>query len=54
MALEKTKSLPQQTVSIGDRYTIDIELPVKMGMGGILVSGVEEVYDIPRILLPKT
>lgn len=54
MALEKTKSLPQQIVSIGDRYTIDIELPVKMGMGGILVSGVEEVYDIPRILLPKT
>ena len=54
MALEKTKSFPQQTVSIGDRYTIDIELPVKMGMGGILVSGVEEVYDIPRILLPKT
>lgn len=33
-------------VSVGDRYDIDIALPVEMGMGGILVDGVEDVYQL--------
>ena len=33
----------QQMVSIGDRFDVDLELPLQNGMGGILVSGVEEV-----------
>jgi len=41
----------QQMVSIGDRFDVDLELPIKNGMGGILVSGVEEVYEIPEILV---
>ncbi len=37
-------------VSIGDRYDIDLALPIKMGMGGILVNGVKEVYSLTKIL----
>jgi len=35
-------------LAVGDRYDMDIALPLEMGMGGILVSGVEEVYQIPE------
>lgn len=37
-------------VSVGDRFDIDLAVPLKMGMGAILVSGVEEVYFLPKIL----
>ncbi|MCR5725136.1 MAG: HAD family hydrolase [Treponema sp.] len=50
LAMEKTQSTAGECISIGDRYDIDIALPLKMGMGGILVSGVEEVYAIPEFL----
>lgn len=30
-------------ISIGDRYDIDLALAIELGMGGILVSGAEEV-----------
>ena len=39
-----------ECISIGDRYDIDLALPLEMGMGGILVRGVEEVYELPQIL----
>jgi phosphoglycolate phosphatase/putative hydrolase of the HAD superfamily len=43
--------VPWETcVSIGDRYDIDLALPLEMGMGGILVDGVEDVYKLPGIL----
>jgi len=38
-------------VSVGDRYEIDIALPLELGMGGILVDGVEDVYKLPEIFL---
>ena len=41
----------QNCLAIGDRYDMDIKLPLEMGMGGILVSGVEEVYQIPKSVL---
>jgi phosphoglycolate phosphatase/putative hydrolase of the HAD superfamily len=37
-------------VSIGDRYEIDLALPLEMGMGGVLVDGVEDVYRLPQAL----
>ena len=40
-----------ECLAIGDRYDMDIALPLEMGMGGILVSGVEEVYQIPKSVL---
>jgi len=30
---------------------MDISLPLEMGMGGILVSGVEDVYQISEYVL---
>ena len=45
-------SVPAETcVSIGDRYDVDLNIPLKMGMGGILVDGVEDVYELPGIIL---
>jgi phosphoglycolate phosphatase/putative hydrolase of the HAD superfamily len=41
----------ERCISIGDRYEIDIALPLEMGMGGILVDGVEDVYALPELLL---
>ena len=38
-------------LAVGDRYDMDIKLPLEMGMGGILVSGVEEVYQIHKYVL---
>lgn len=41
----------ENCIAIGDRYDMDIALPLKMGMGGILVNGVEEVYQIHENVL---
>ena len=41
---------PESCVSVGDRYDIDIALPLEMGMGGILVDGVKDVYTLPQVL----
>ena len=49
-ALELTKTAAENAVAIGDRYDLDIELPLRMGMGGIEVSGVEDVYGLNEIL----
>lgn len=37
-------------ISIGDRYDIDLDLPIKLGMGGILVNGAEDVCKLVDIL----
>jgi phosphoglycolate phosphatase/putative hydrolase of the HAD superfamily len=42
---------PGACVAVGDRYEIDIALPLELGMGGILVDGVEDVYKLPEILV---
>lgn len=41
----------ENCIAIGDRYDMDIALPLEMGMGGILVNGVEEVYQIHKNVL---
>lgn len=51
LALEKMGLKAEECVAIGDRYDLDIALPLKMGMGGILVSGVEEVYGLHENLV---
>ena len=40
----------EKCLSVGDRYDIDLAVPLEMGMGGILVSGVIDVYELPEIL----
>ncbi|MDR1802133.1 MAG: HAD family hydrolase [Treponema sp.] len=42
---------PETCVSIGDRYDIDLDIPLKLGMGAILVDGVEDVYQLPGVLV---
>jgi phosphoglycolate phosphatase/putative hydrolase of the HAD superfamily len=44
---------PKSCVSVGDRYDIDIALPLELGMGGILVNGVEDVYNLPEVLIQR-
>lgn len=41
---------PPNLISIGDRYEVDIEPALGLGMGGILVEGVEEVCGLPDFL----
>jgi len=42
---------PAETcISIGDRYDIDLALPLEIGMGAILVDGVEDVYELAGVL----
>ncbi|GHT89189.1 haloacid dehalogenase [Spirochaetia bacterium] len=43
---------PDACVSIGDRYDIDILLPLELGMGGILVDGVADVYKLKELDRP--
>ncbi len=45
LALERTNSRAEECISIGDRYDIDLSLPIQMGMGGVLVDGAEEVIE---------
>lgn len=45
-ALEWLGVKAEECLAIGDRYDMDIALPLEMGMGGILVTGVEEVYQL--------
>jgi phosphoglycolate phosphatase/putative hydrolase of the HAD superfamily len=42
-------TVPEACVSVGDRYDIDIALPLELGMGGILVDGVRDVYKLPEL-----
>lgn len=50
LAAQRTGAVVEECLSVGDRYDIDLALPRRMGMGAILVSGVEEVYSLPEIL----
>jgi FMN phosphatase YigB (HAD superfamily) len=36
---------PERCVSVGDRYDVDIAPSLELGMGGIMVEGVEDVYS---------
>ncbi|MBN1410749.1 MAG: HAD family hydrolase [Spirochaetales bacterium] len=48
--LSKRLGMPfNRMVSIGDRMAVDVELPVTLGMGGILVDSMQDVYSLPRV-----
>ncbi len=47
----KRAGVPVETcLSVGDRYDIDIATPLEMGMGGILVENVKDVYNLKKML----
>lgn len=50
LAAKITGAALDECLSVGDRYDMDISLPLKMGMGGILVGGVCDVYMLPEII----
>ncbi len=41
---------PGRCVSIGDRFDVDLAPAMELGMGAILVDGVEDVYRLPELL----
>jgi phosphoglycolate phosphatase/putative hydrolase of the HAD superfamily len=41
---------PEHCISVGDRYDIDLAIPLELGMGGILVDGVKDIYELPELL----
>jgi FMN phosphatase YigB (HAD superfamily) len=41
---------PGRCVSIGDRFDVDLVPAMELGMGAILVGGVEDVYLLPECL----
>ena len=49
-AAHRTEAAIEECLSVGDRYDIDIVLPLDLGMGGILVDGVSDVYELPNVL----
>lgn len=50
LAAQTTGAQPDECLCIGDRYDMDIALPLELGMGGILVTGVADVYQLPALL----
>lgn len=50
-AVENLGVKNEECLAIGDRYDMDIALPLEMGMGGILVTGVDEVYQLHQNVL---
>ena len=50
-ALRLLDTSPGHAVSIGDRYEVDLRVPLSMGMGGVLIEGLPDVYKLPVILL---
>lgn len=49
-AAELLELEPRVLIAVGDRYEVDIEPALSIGMGGVLVEGVRDVYALPRAL----
>lgn len=47
---ERMEADPRLCISVGDRMDVDIEPALALGMGGILVDGVNDLYALPGIL----
>jgi phosphoglycolate phosphatase/putative hydrolase of the HAD superfamily len=41
---------PATVIAVGDRYDVDLAVPLAMGMGAILVDGVRDIYELPALL----
>ncbi len=51
LSMKLTKSSPSECVAVGDRYDIDLSLPLELGMGGILVSDANDIPSVADTLL---
>jgi FMN phosphatase YigB (HAD superfamily) len=43
----------EQCIFIGDRLEVDIDYPVSQGAAGIFVESMEEIYQLPDLLLKR-
>lgn len=50
LAARRAEAPPETCLSAGDRYDVDLAVPLDLGMGAVLVDGVEDVYALPEIL----
>lgn len=51
----KNAGIPcSRCISIGDRYDIDVAVPLQLGMGGIVTECIDDVYHLPDLLITKT
>jgi len=50
LAASKTAASFEECLSVGDRYDIDLALPLELGMGAVLVDGAEDVRKLPSLL----
>lgn len=41
---------PAECVAVGDRYDLDVAPALELGLGGVLVAGVADVYSLPEAL----
>jgi phosphoglycolate phosphatase/putative hydrolase of the HAD superfamily len=39
-----------QVLAVGDRYDVDLKIPLSLGMGAILAESMEDIYNIPAVL----
>ncbi|MCR5605917.1 MAG: HAD family hydrolase [Treponema sp.] len=51
LAAEKAKCKCEECLSVGDRYDIDLAVPLELNMGALEVEGVTDVYKLPEILI---
>ena len=50
LVLSELQVSPQHSISLGDRYDVDLKVPLSMGMGGILVESLADLYELPELL----
>ncbi len=48
--LEKAGLEPAHVLAVGDRYEVDLKVPLALGMGAILAESMEDIYNIPAVL----
>jgi len=53
LVAERLGADPRLCVSIGDRFDVDLAPAMEMGMGAILVDGVEDVYLLPELFASR-
>lgn len=49
LAVRRLGVSAETCVSVGDRYDVDLAVPLDLGMGAVLVDGVEDVYRLPEL-----
>jgi len=50
LAYETLGVKPEEVVAVGDRFPVDLEVPLARGSGGVLVETMDDVYALPLVL----